>query len=328
MTTLGLAHGGYVIPILGTLSHAGWDAESMLVSVGLRPDIAEHPTQVIPHPLATRFIEKASRILGDEDFAPLALSEARNLTTEMVPPRGAASLSGPVQTLRSIVNMMNCTSTSATRLRETKSDVWIDLRWTQGESKPPWSAELYVLHLMISTLRNVLGSDWRPSQIKMLSGRRHRVDVSGLSDCQIQWQAETISVAIVKDDLVRRLAPAHSPHTEGLEVSAQDLSEASAEAVRAAIEGLLCHESLKLSEVADCFGLTQRSFQRRLVSLDLKFGDIVDDFRITRAMRVLRQEYVSVTDLALDLGYDHPQNFARAFRRRVGLSPRRYRNAL
>lgn len=313
---------------MGTLSLAGWNAESALASVGLRPDIAEHPAQTIPHLLAIRIIDKASHVLGDEDFAPTALAEGLNITTEMVPARGVKCFSGPIQTLQSVVRIINRTTTSVIRLRETERDVWIDLRWTNGENNPPWSAELYVACLLINTLRGVLGSGWRPRQMKMLSARRDSVGFSALPDCPIQWQAATISVAVEKDDLARRLTPLSSPHPNLPEVSVSDLSEASAETVRAAIEGLLCHEGLKLAEVASCFGLTQRSFQRRLDGLNLKFGDILDDFRITQAMRVLRQESVSVTDLALDLGYDHPQNFARAFRRRVGLSPRGYRNAL
>ncbi len=328
MTALGLAHGGYLVPILGTLSLAGWNAESALASVGLRPDIAEHPAQTIPHLLAIRLIDEASHILGDEDFAPDALAEGLNITTEMVPARGVVCFSGPIQTLQSVVRILNRTTTSVFRLRETERDVWIDLHWTHGENNPPWSAELYVACLMINSFRGVLGSGWQPSKMKMLSTRRYNAGLSALPDCPIQWQAGTISVAVEKDDLARRLAASNSPHPDLPEVLISDLSEASAETVRAAIEGLLCHESIKLAEVANCFGLAQRSFQRRLDGLNLKFGDILDDFRITQAMRVLRQESVSVTDLALDLGYDHPQNFARAFRRRVGLSPRRYRNAL
>ena len=246
----------------------------------------------------------------------------------MVPPRGVSVRSNPIQTLKDVIDMMNRTTTSKVTMRETKSSVWIDLFWTQGEIKPPWSAELYVANLMLSAFRGVLGTGWQPQEMKMLAARRPIASMSALPDCPIAWQAASISLAIGKRDMVKRLAPPQAPLARIPETSVPDLSEASAEMVRTAIEGLLCNENLKLVEIADHFGLTQRSFQRQLDRFDLKFGSILDDYRVSRAMSVLRSENISMTELSLDLGYDHPQNFARAFRRRVGQSPREFRNTM
>lgn len=50
--------------------------------------------------------------------------------------------------------------------------------------------------------------------------------------------------------------------------------------------------------------------------------------RMDRARRQLHETDISVTEIALDAGYDHPSNFATAFRRTFGFSPRMARSRL
>ena len=194
---------------------------------------------------------------------------------------------------------------------------------------PLGAPRLYVTGLMLVYLRSVLGADWRPAAMKMLSPRSPARERAGLPDCPIQWSAPTISAAIDKQDMAVRLAGSLPGQGDGEPVTTiPNLSGASPGLVCETIFGLLRQEDRSMSDVANCFGLTRRSFHRRLDGFGLNFRQIVDSFRIERAMNVLRLEDVSVTELSLELGYDHPQNFARAFRRRVGLSPRQYRDAL
>ena len=56
-------------------------------------------------------------------------------------------------------------------------------------------------------------------------------------------------------------------------------------------------------------------------------AELVRRLRLERAAWRLRQERFSVTDAALDAGYESTEAFSRAFRRGSGLSPSRYLNA-
>lgn len=47
--------------------------------------------------------------------------------------------------------------------------------------------------------------------------------------------------------------------------------------------------------------------------------------RVERAKRLLRDRNSSVLDISLQVGFDHPNNFARVFRRTVGISPTEFR---
>ena len=56
-------------------------------------------------------------------------------------------------------------------------------------------------------------------------------------------------------------------------------------------------------------------------------SELVRRLRLERAAYRLRRESVTVTDVALDAGYDSAEAFSRAFRRGCGMSPSRYRSA-
>ena len=47
--------------------------------------------------------------------------------------------------------------------------------------------------------------------------------------------------------------------------------------------------------------------------------------RIERAKQLLRATETSVLEISLSLGFEHPNNFARTFRRLTGTSPTHYR---
>ncbi len=54
-------------------------------------------------------------------------------------------------------------------------------------------------------------------------------------------------------------------------------------------------------------------------------SDYVQKIRMENAQALLRQTDLSVTQIALDIGYGHSSNFATAFKRFTGVSPREYR---
>lgn len=80
-----------------------------------------------------------------------------------------------------------------------------------------------------------------------------------------------------------------------------------------------------LVEVARRLRLSPRTLVRRLGRRGTSFRVLVEEHRRRRAGELLGQPELSVADVADRLGYDEPTNFARAFRRWFGMSPRAYR---
>ena len=68
-----------------------------------------------------------------------------------------------------------------------------------------------------------------------------------------------------------------------------------------------------------------RTLQRRLGDCGLSFSCLVDRARFDLAARLLTETDASSLEIAFETGYEDPSNFARAFRRLSGCSPRAYR---
>ena len=78
--------------------------------------------------------------------------------------------------------------------------------------------------------------------------------------------------------------------------------------------------------LAEIVGLGVQSLQRLLRREGVTYRDMIGAARSTRAKALLRETHLSVTEIALDLGYSDPANFTRAFVRSAGCTPSTYRD--
>lgn len=75
-------------------------------------------------------------------------------------------------------------------------------------------------------------------------------------------------------------------------------------------------------------GSSVRTFQRRLKELGFNYSDIVHQAKYELATDMLRDCDIKIIEIAQTVGYDDASNFARAFKRSTGVSPRKYRENL
>ena len=83
-----------------------------------------------------------------------------------------------------------------------------------------------------------------------------------------------------------------------------------------------------LTGVAEEIGMSPRSLQRLLMEQGTTFSQLLDSSRRQRAVQLLVKEDLSMSEIALMLGYSDPSNFGRAVRKWTGQSPRRWRESL
>ena len=80
-----------------------------------------------------------------------------------------------------------------------------------------------------------------------------------------------------------------------------------------------------LPVVASYLALSSRTLQRRLQERGLVFQDILENTRRELAIRYLQDKTLSLTDIALLLGYSEQSAFNRAFKRWYNEPPKSYR---
>jgi len=82
-----------------------------------------------------------------------------------------------------------------------------------------------------------------------------------------------------------------------------------------------------IDAVAESLAISRRLLQRAIAGEGFTYLQVLNDIRFRQAISWLDFSDRSVTEISLALGYTDPSNFARAFRRHTGLSPRALRDA-
>lgn len=82
---------------------------------------------------------------------------------------------------------------------------------------------------------------------------------------------------------------------------------------------------ISLEQIASDRGMSGRTLQRRLRQLGLEFSDLVENLRRSTALEYLAHSNLSLTEIALLVGYSEASSFSRAFRRWSNLTPKQYR---
>ena len=87
-------------------------------------------------------------------------------------------------------------------------------------------------------------------------------------------------------------------------------------------------ESYQLQSVAASLDLTPRTLRRRLAEQHTSFSEILEKWRQSTAVALLQNTNIPVKAIAKRVGYSHPSNFERAFKRWTGDAPSSYRKKL
>ena len=86
--------------------------------------------------------------------------------------------------------------------------------------------------------------------------------------------------------------------------------------------------TLSIAALAERLGMSESSLRTRFRSeAGVPLGEYLRNFRINRAMALLRNSDLPVAEVACETGFASPQAFSRAFRKATGRTPRDYRKS-
>lgn len=80
-------------------------------------------------------------------------------------------------------------------------------------------------------------------------------------------------------------------------------------------------------DAARALAVSEATLRRRLAADGTSFGDLLADVRMVHALGLLQSTDLSITRIALDVGYASASRFAVRFRSRFGISPSQIRSA-
>lgn len=97
------------------------------------------------------------------------------------------------------------------------------------------------------------------------------------------------------------------------------------EATRAVVRTRIAEPLTDIEGTARLLGMSPRTLQRNLGEENFTFREVLEQVRMERALELLQDTTVSITEIAFSLGYDDATSFSRAFRRWAGYSPNHVR---
>lgn len=103
------------------------------------------------------------------------------------------------------------------------------------------------------------------------------------------------------------------------------LAANSLEVLRQRLRSLLEDGYPPIDLAAETVNMSRRSLQRQLAEEHLTYSLLVDQVRFEVAVGLLQDPTLKLIEISLELGYEDPANFSRAFKRWAGISPSTFR---
>ena len=319
-----------VQPLIALLEDLGAPVARLAERAGLPVaalGMPDHPVSMLS---ACAFYELAARSEGIEDIGSLAGKRWNPLDLGTY-----GQVLRSTQTLRQLLELSveilpQFTSGYRSWLLETNDDLWYCMRVVDGVEVGRRQATDVALMLTMKDLRLACGPEWTPTKVLLPAWRR--LDAPGLeplSDANLRRDGDFMGIAIPKQLLARSVGvPVQGSHK-----GVRRLLEASAPpdellaSLRHLVISLLPDGYPRLERTAEVLGLSARTLQRRLRELGLTYTRLVEQARLELGRSWLESTERPVTEIALDLGYQEPSNFSRAFRRWAGVAPSAWRRA-
>ena len=96
--------------------------------------------------------------------------------------------------------------------------------------------------------------------------------------------------------------------------------------VQKLVEGALGTGSTDIEAIAPLTGMSVRTLQRRLTAAGTSFSEVLDGVRKRKALQLMKQRELHVSEVAYRLGFSHITGFYNAFHRWTGMAPKVYQN--
>jgi len=190
----------------------------------------------------------------------------------------------------------------------------------------------HVMTPMLDLIRLYLGRNWRPEWIEVDYPRDP--DASQVEDwlgIPLRFDAPGLGIPLRRTDLLQtsRVVQQRRQNVVTLREVFADVVLADAPEPARSLSAFVALRLLDgrsdIEGAAQLAGLSVQGLQRRLRDKGFTYRDLVEMARRERAIRLLVESELPITEIAFSLGYENHESFTRAFRRWLGCAPSDYR---
>ena len=192
-----------------------------------------------------------------------------------------------------------------------------------------------MMAVMVRALRELAGRNLRPIRVSFAHARNADmpefarffgcpVEFGRAADEGFAFDLLELSDAAVAAPLLTsdpKLLKALEPFCDMAAKERRTASDTLRAAVEKEVEKRLPHGKAQKQTVARAFGMSARTFARRLADEATTFENVVDELRRSLALQYIKEPGMSLSQITWLLGYEGSTSFNHAFKRWTGRSP-------
>lgn len=310
----------------------GHDPAPILTRAGIDPAVLDQPDHLIATTSFRVALNVAAQATGEPHFG-LMLSQRQ--TFEKLGAVGYLVRHAPNLAI-SIDRLIRFFKThdagSMTKL-EMADDTAL---WTHGLSGVADESAVQQTELAMGLacrfVRSALSEQWNPERVLFEHAAPRDTEIFRRAfRCPVEFDQPITALEFPASDLTLQLRSSDPGLFEILERYVAQIDARIAEdfpaRVRTAIQRNIEAGPVRLEQIAGLMGLSRHALQGQLRSAGTSFQVQLDDVRFELGRRYLRETRLAIAEIAAVLGYAEPAVFTRAFSRRAGMTPRRWRQA-
>jgi AraC-like DNA-binding protein len=183
--------------------------------------------------------------------------------------------------------------------------------------------------ILLNAMRQFCGVPWRPDRVYLMNQPPEDFDrFARFFAAPVEYRAPAARMTFnsaVLDFPVKVHDPAYREILAPiLEKAIESATSDFVVAVKSILNPHVGDGRLTRREVSQALGVTVHVLTRRLRAAGVTFTDLAEQLRIERAQSMLLKEK-PIDEISYDLGFGYVSSFNRAFKKRVGQSPARWR---
>lgn len=329
MNRLDLVYAPALSPVFGAAALPNSLLERFAEKAGLPGSIVDDPKGFVPLYATELFLDLVQRERGQDTFLfdslsmdPSERSQAQSVVGVPLP-EGFTSK----EALEVMTQTFNGHVTGARFSSEIQGGrIWVLRTTAATEWSDVWSVLQYNLSIMLAGVRRTLKSEIRPVCLR-LPARFSSEHLPEILDLPVELDAGHFGLAFDLCDVIHadRLL-GQTPASKAVTVANPLTNKLMAALSECMNEFVMSSPySCSADRVANAFGLSTRSYRRKLAAIGTSHAQLLSNARLKNACRMLAGQSQSVTQVAYELGYGNPGDFTRFFKGRIGCTPIQYK---
>lgn len=314
-----------LMPFIEALDERGADTGAILTRNGLVRATVRDPDVFVPVVVVNRFLESAAE-MAQEPYLGVRVGESLDLAGW--PPlvdaaRYSASL---MEFLLRLIRAVKGDASSARHALEVGPEfaLYKEIRSSPQEIAPAQN-DGFMAAFTLTLLRRAAGAVWDPREVWLRVCDPRVIPHGYLGIRVVGGDRQGMAIRFPSPWLLQPLDACAmfgaSPAAEGTAPTPTEFVDS----LRQTIAPHLDNPELGLDFVARLSGISRQALQRRLKGCGSTFSEVVASLRIERARDALIGSSRPISEIAQSVGFADPTSFTRAFKARIGQSPREYR---